>query len=67
MTSQKLTLVEKIATRYATSLGPGAVARCGTFVMIRPRHIMTHDNTGAVMPKFRADGRRLEGAAREGA
>ena len=53
MTSQKLTLVEKIATRYATSLGPGAVARCGAFVMIRPRHIMTHDNTGAVMPKFR--------------
>jgi homoaconitate hydratase len=53
MSEQHLTLVEKIATRYATGLGPNGVARSGSFVMIRPRHIMTHDNTGAVMPKFR--------------
>lgn len=48
-----LTLVEKIATRYAVGLRPGAVVRAGDFVMIRPKHVMTHDNTGAVIPKFR--------------
>ena len=53
MSGQRLTLVEKIATRYASGLAQGETARSGSFVMIRPRHIMTHDNTGAVMPKFR--------------
>ncbi len=48
-----LTIVEKIATRYAVGLRPGQVVRSGDFVTIRPRHIMTHDNTGAVMPKFK--------------
>ncbi len=51
--SPGLNLVEKIATRYATGLAPNQAARSGAFVMIRPRHIMTHDNTAAVMPKFR--------------
>lgn len=48
-----LTLVEKIATRYAVGLAPGAVARSGDFITIRPKHVMTHDNTGAVIPKFK--------------
>ena len=30
--------------------------RSGDFVSIRPRHVMTHDNTGAVIPKFRQIG-----------
>src|SRR2546421_574863 len=47
-----LTLVEKIAARHADGLAPGAVVRAGDFVSIRPRHVMTHDNTGAVIPKF---------------
>src|SRR5438132_2458503 len=47
-----LTLVEKIAARLADGLAPGAVVRAGDFVSIRPRHVMTHDNTGAVIPKF---------------
>jgi homoaconitate hydratase len=47
-----LTLVEKIATRFAVGLAAGAVVRSGDFVTIRPKHIMTHDNTGAVIPKF---------------
>jgi homoaconitate hydratase len=47
------TLVEKIATRYAVGLRPGGVVRSGDFVTIRPKHVMTHDNTGAVIPKFR--------------
>lgn len=48
-----LTLIEKLATRHAEGLGAGGVARSGDFVIIRPRHVMTHDNTGAVIPKFR--------------
>ena len=47
------TVVEKIATRYAVGLDPGQVARAGDFVTIRPKHIMTHDNTSAVMGKFK--------------
>ncbi len=47
-----LTLVEKIAARHADGLAAGTVVRAGDFVSIRPRHVMTHDNTGAVIPKF---------------
>ncbi len=47
-----LTLVEKIATRFAVGLVSGETALQGQIVRIRPKHIMTHDNTGAVMPKF---------------
>ena len=35
---------------------PGTVVRSGDFVSIRPRHVMTHDNTGAVIPKFKQIG-----------
>jgi len=51
-----LTLVEKIAARHADGLAPGAKVRSGDFVSIRPRHVMTHDNTGAVIPKFKQIG-----------
>ena len=51
-----LTLVEKIATRHADGLTPGTVVRSGDFISIRPRHVMTHDNTGAVIPKFKQIG-----------
>lgn len=49
-----LTLVEKIATRYAVGLKPGDSVRQGMIIRIRPKHVMTHDNTGAVIPKFRS-------------
>jgi homoaconitate hydratase len=48
-----LTLIEKLATGHAVGLAPGQCARQGDFITIRPRHIMTHDNTSAVMGKFR--------------
>jgi homoaconitate hydratase len=51
-----LTLVEKIAARHADGLAPGTAVRSGDFISIRPRHVMTHDNTGAVMPKFKQIG-----------
>ena len=51
-----LTLVEKIAALHADGLPPSTVVRSGDFVSIRPRHVMTHDNTGAVIPKFKQIG-----------
>ena len=51
-----LTLVEKIAARHADGLPAGTVVRAGDFVSIRPRQVMTHDNTGAVIPKFKKIG-----------
>jgi len=49
-----LTAVEKIATRYAAGLKPGEAARSGQIIRIRPKHVMTHDNTAAVIPKFQS-------------
>ncbi|HEY3661312.1 MAG TPA: homoaconitase [Candidatus Udaeobacter sp.] len=51
-----LTLVEKIAARHADGLAPGTQVLSGDFISIRPRHVMTHDNTGAVIPKFKQIG-----------
>src|SRR6266508_4259436 len=51
-----LTLVERIAARHADELAPGTAVHAGDFVSIRPRHVMTHDNTGAVIPKFKQIG-----------
>src|SRR5947207_14155667 len=51
-----LTLVEKIAARHADGLAPGTAVCSGDFISIRPRHVMTHDNTGAVIPKFKQIG-----------
>ena len=33
-----------------------AEVRAGDMIAVRPFHVMTHDNTGAVLPKFRAIG-----------
>jgi len=45
-------LVEKIAQRYAVGIKPGRRIHSGEYIFIQPAHVMTHDNTGAVMPKF---------------
>ena len=50
------TRIEKITQRYAVGLEPGQVVRAGDLLAIRPKHVMTHDNTGAVIPKFRSIG-----------
>jgi homoaconitate hydratase len=49
------TIVEKIVKAYLAE-GPKRPLRAGDFVSIRPRHVMTHDNTSAVMNKFKAIG-----------
>ena len=50
------TVVEKIAQKHMTSGPEGRPVRAGDFLTIRPRHVMTHDNTSAVMKKFRSIG-----------
>ncbi len=49
------TVVEKIAQTHMAE-GPDRPLRAGDFLSIRPRHVMTHDNTSAVMSKFKAIG-----------
>jgi homoaconitate hydratase len=49
------TIVEKIAQAHMAE-GPSRPLRAGDFVSIRPDHVMTHDNTSAVMKKFKAIG-----------
>jgi len=53
--SMSQTVVEKIAQLHMTE-GPGRPLRAGDVVSLRPRHVMTHDNTAAVMSKFRSMG-----------
>lgn len=50
------TMVEKIAQRYAVGLEEGQEVRSGDYISIQPAYVMTHDNTGAVIPKFRSIG-----------
>ncbi len=49
------TIVEKIARSHMVA-GPDRPLRPGDMVTLRPRHILTHDNTAAVMAKFEAMG-----------
>jgi homoaconitate hydratase len=50
------TLVEKIAQKFAVGLHESQVVYSGDYISIRPTHVMTHDNTGAVIPKFKSIG-----------
>jgi homoaconitate hydratase len=50
------TITEKVVQAHADGLLPKHEVRAGDMVTVRPAHVMTHDNTGAVMPKFRSIG-----------
>ena len=50
------TLIEKIAQKYAVGLEPNQKVHAGDYLSIRPAYVMTHDNTGAVIPKFKSIG-----------
>jgi len=52
------TVVEKIAQAHMTE-GPDRPLRTGDVISLKPRHILTHDNTAAVMEKFKAIGARV--------
>jgi homoaconitate hydratase len=51
------TIAEKLAQAHLAE-GPNRPLRTGDFISVRPRHVMTHDNTAAVMKKFKAIGAR---------
>src|SRR5664279_3308928 len=51
------TVVEKISQTHMAE-GPSRPLRAGDFLSIRPDHVMTHDNTSAVMKKFKTIGAR---------
>ena len=50
------TITEKVVQAHAVGLTAGETIRAGDMVTVRPFHVMTHDNTGAVIPKFLAIG-----------
>jgi homoaconitate hydratase len=50
------TTVEKIAQKFAIGVENKQKVHSGDFISIRPAYIMTHDNTGAVIPKFKSIG-----------
>ena len=49
-------LIEKITQRFAVGPDKDHIVHSGDFISIRPAHILTHDNTGAVMNKFETIG-----------
>jgi homoaconitate hydratase len=49
------TITEKLAQSHLAE-GPLRPLRTGDFLSIRPHHVMTHDNTSAVMSKFKGIG-----------
>jgi len=50
------TLIEKIAQKFAVGLDSNHEVHAGDYLSIRPAYVMTHDNTGAVIPKFKSIG-----------
>ena len=53
------TLIEKIAQKYATGIVKDHEVHSGDYIMIQPAYVMTHDNTGAVIPKFKSIGAKI--------
>jgi homoaconitate hydratase len=50
------TLIEKIAQKFAVGLDSKHEVHAGDYLSIKPAYVMTHDNTGAVIPKFKSIG-----------
>ncbi|KAF8064114.1 hypothetical protein FPV67DRAFT_1671861 [Lyophyllum atratum] len=50
------TVIEKVVQKYTVGLPQGKAVKAGDYVMIRPEHVMTHDNTGPVITKFNSIG-----------
>ena len=50
------TITEKIVQAHAVGLPEGHVVRAGDMVTVRPFHVLTHDNTAAVLLKFETIG-----------
>ena len=52
----KQNLIEKIAQKFAVGIEENHIVQSGDYLSISPAHVMTHDNTGAVIPKFKSIG-----------
>lgn len=50
------TLIEKIAQKFAYGVAKDQSIHAGDYISIKPAYVMTHDNTGAVIPKFKSIG-----------
>ena len=50
------TVLEKITQAHAVNWPANREVRAGDYVTIRPSHVMTHDNTSAVLKKFKGLG-----------
>ena len=50
------TVIEKITQAHAVNWPADREVRAGDYLTIRPDHVMTHDNTSAVLKKFRGLG-----------
>jgi homoaconitate hydratase len=49
-------LVEKIAQKFAVNFPVEREIHSGDYISVKPAYVMTHDNTGAVIPKFMSIG-----------
>lgn len=49
-------LIEKIVQNFAVGLEENQKVHSGDILSIKPAYVMTHDNTGAVIPKFKSIG-----------
>ncbi len=48
--------IEKIVQKYAVDINKNEEVHSGEIISVRPAYVMTHDNTGAVIPKFKSIG-----------
>ncbi|WFD06130.1 homoaconitate hydratase [Malassezia vespertilionis] len=48
--------IEKVVQKYAVDWDPSVRVKSGDYVSIQPQTVMTHDNTGPVISKFRSIG-----------
>jgi hypothetical protein len=48
---QPQTFIEKVVQQYAVGWPKDKAVKAGDYVMIRPEHVMSHDNTGPVISK----------------
>ena len=52
------TVIERVAQAHLVE-GPSRPLRADDFVVVRPDHVMTHDNTAQVIAKFLSMGARV--------
>ncbi|KAK1754536.1 mitochondrial Homoaconitase [Echria macrotheca] len=55
-TTTPQTLTEKIVQRHAVGLPKGKLVRGGDYISLKPKHILTHDNSWPVASKFMSMG-----------